>query len=95
MSARRFFVLQPSNRYTGAQTAEARAYFDRILAVDPKTFAHYLYNRDIAGFESRRVPVTEALTRHMTSGGGGGRRWRGVPRRRQMMATESVREPLS
>jgi hypothetical protein len=36
MSARRFFVLQPSNRYTGAQTAEARAYFDRILAVDPK-----------------------------------------------------------
>jgi hypothetical protein len=62
MSARRFFVLKPSNRYTGAQSAEARAYFERVSAVDPKAFAHYLYNRDISDFQSRRVPVTEALT---------------------------------
>ena len=36
MSARRFFVLQPSNRYTGPQTAEARAYFDRILTFETR-----------------------------------------------------------
>eukprot|EP01047_Picozoa_sp_COSAG01_P061286 COSAG01_NODE_7634_length_3119_cov_2.884768_1_plen_66_part_10 len=51
MSARRFFVLKPSNRYTGAQSAEARAYFERVSAVDPKAFAHYLYNRDISDFQ--------------------------------------------
>jgi hypothetical protein len=62
LSARRFFVLQPSNRYSGAQSAAARAWFDRVLQVDVKAFAHYLYNRNLDGFCPRNVPLTEALT---------------------------------
>ena len=61
-SARRFFVLAPSNRYSGVQSAASRAWFERVLKVDIKAFAHYLYTRDLTGFNSREVPLTEALT---------------------------------
>jgi hypothetical protein len=62
MHARRFFVLQPSDRFSGRQTAEARAHFDKLLAVKPEHFAFYLYNRDLTGFNSRQPPLTAALT---------------------------------
>eukprot|EP01047_Picozoa_sp_COSAG01_P076735 COSAG01_NODE_13578_length_1565_cov_3.347203_1_plen_346_part_00 len=62
LSARRFFVLQPSNLYSGAQSTAAKAWFKKVLDVDPKAFAHFLYNRNLDGFCPRNVPVTEALT---------------------------------
>jgi hypothetical protein len=33
MHARRFFVLRPRDTFSGRQTAKARAYFDKLLAV--------------------------------------------------------------
>jgi hypothetical protein len=56
LSARRFFVLQPSNLYSGAQSAAAKAWFKKVLDVDPKAFAHFLYNRNLDGFCPRNVP---------------------------------------
>eukprot|EP01048_Picozoa_sp_COSAG05_P015664 COSAG05_NODE_1914_length_3840_cov_5.230687_2_plen_709_part_00 len=61
MMARRFFVLRPKDTFSGAQTAESRAYFDKLLAVDPAAFAHNLYTRDLTGFNSRQPPLTDAL----------------------------------
>jgi hypothetical protein len=61
MDARRYFVLQPSDKFTGVQTAESKAYFDKVLAVDPTAFAHWLYARDLTGFNSRQSPQTAAL----------------------------------
>lgn len=61
MSARRYFVLQPSDKYTGVQNAAAKAYFDTILRVQPEAFAHWLYERDLTGFNSRQPPQTQAL----------------------------------
>ena len=62
MQARRFFVLHPKDTFSGAQTAESRAYFDRLLSVDPAAFAHHLYGRDLSSFNSRQPPLTAALT---------------------------------
>eukprot|EP01047_Picozoa_sp_COSAG01_P031695 COSAG01_NODE_2258_length_8063_cov_10.409216_5_plen_259_part_00 len=62
LSARHFFVLQPSNLYSRAQSAAAKAWFKKVIDVDPKAFAHFLYNRNLDGFCPRNVPVTEALT---------------------------------
>ena len=61
MHARRFFVLNPKDVFSGKQTAAARDYFDKLLAVDPAAFAHFLYTRDITGFNSRQPPLTDAL----------------------------------
>jgi hypothetical protein len=61
MSARRYFVLNPSDRFTGVQSQEAKAYFDKIVAVKPESFAHFLYHRDLTGFNSRQPPQTNGL----------------------------------
>ena len=61
MMARRFFVLHPKDTFSGAQTVEAREYFDKLLAVDPAAFAYHLYTRDLSGFNSRQPPLTDAL----------------------------------
>ena len=61
--ARRFFVIEPDEKYAGNQTAESVAYFESVAAVKPEHFAHFLYNRDISGFKSTIVPETKALTK--------------------------------
>ena len=61
MHARRFFVLNPKDVFSGKQTAEARTYFDKLLSVKPAAFAHFLYTRDISNFNSRQPPLTDAL----------------------------------
>jgi hypothetical protein len=61
MQARRFFVLRPSDKFSGKQTVEAREYFDKLLSVDPAAFAHHLYTRDLTNFNSRQPPLTDAL----------------------------------
>ena len=61
MHARRFFVLNPNDVFSGKQTAAARDYFDKLLSVDPAAFAHHLYNRCLSGFNSRQPPLTDAL----------------------------------
>ena len=43
MQARRFFVLRPSDKFSGKQTVEAREYFDKLLSVDPAAFAHHTW----------------------------------------------------
>ena len=61
--ARRFFVIEPDEKWAGNQTAESVAYFESVAAVKPEHFAHFLYNRDISGFKSTIVPETKALTK--------------------------------
>jgi hypothetical protein len=61
--SRRFFVLEPSERYCGNQNDESEAYFDRVASVEPKHFADYLYKRDLTGFNPRKVPITTGLTK--------------------------------
>ena len=57
--ARRDFLLECDNKWAGEQTDESKAYFDKIIAVDPAKYAHFLYNRDISEFNVRKVPITD------------------------------------
>lgn len=58
---RRYFVLECDDKYAGIQTPESKAYFDAILDVPTQDVADYLYQYDITGFNSKAVPITEAL----------------------------------
>ena len=58
--SRRWFPLATKNTHAGRQTDESRAYFARILSVDARAFAHFLYERDISAFKTEIVPMTEA-----------------------------------
>ena len=60
--SRRFFVLEPSDRYCGNQDEESVKYFNRLATVQPKHFADFLYKRDISKFIATQVPETTALT---------------------------------
>ena len=42
-SDRRFFALTVDDKYAGRQTAESKAYFDKLWAVPIEAVAHYLY----------------------------------------------------
>ena len=57
--SRRFCVMQTDDRYAGPMTDEKKVYFDRLLAVPPVLVARYLYEFDLSGFDSRRVPVSD------------------------------------
>ena len=56
---RRFLLLETDDRYSGPQTPTITAYFDVLLAVDASAVAHFLYNRDLSGFNARSVPATK------------------------------------
>ena len=56
---RRYFALQTENRFSGSQTAEKKAYFDRIMEVPVRLVAKYLYQLDVTDFNPREVPSTE------------------------------------
>ena len=60
--SRRFFVLEPSDRYCGNQDQESTQYFNRLATVQPKHVADFLYKRDISSFIASQVPETKALT---------------------------------
>jgi hypothetical protein len=59
--ARREFLLEVDNKYTGSheENPAAKPYFDKVAAVDPAKFAHFLYNRDISKFNVVAVPITD------------------------------------
>jgi hypothetical protein len=61
--SRRFFVLEPSERYCGNQTDESVEYFDKVASVKTQHFADFLYKRDLRQFKPSKVPVTRALTK--------------------------------
>ena len=58
--SRRWMVLETKNTHAGRQTTASRAYYERIAAVDPRAFAHYLYERDISTFHPEMPPMTKA-----------------------------------
>jgi hypothetical protein len=58
-SDRRFFALTVDDKYAGRQTAEAKAYFDKLCAVPIEAVAHYLYEFQLADFNPREIPATE------------------------------------
>ena len=60
--SRRFFVLEPSDRYCGNQDEESTQYFNRLATVQAKHFADFLYKRDLSTFYASQVPETKALT---------------------------------
>lgn len=60
--SRRWFVLEPSDRWGGVQTTESKAYFDRIVKVPTQMIANYLYRFPIEpDWNPRAFPETEAL----------------------------------
>ena len=58
-SDRRFFALTVDDKYAGPQTAESKAYFDKLYAVPIEAIAHYLYEYSLADFNPRVIPATE------------------------------------
>jgi hypothetical protein len=58
---RRFLCLEVDSKYSGPQTPESKQYFDALRNVDVRHFAHYLYTRDITGWNSRAAPSTEYM----------------------------------
>jgi len=60
-SARRFFCTQASDKYSGVQTPEAKAYFDALAAIPAEVVADLLYNRSLENVNLREVPATELL----------------------------------
>lgn len=59
--ARRYFVLELDNKYAGIRTPESKLYFDAILNVPTQKIADFLYQYDLTGFDSKNIPITEAL----------------------------------
>ena len=59
---RRWVIIVLDNMFAGPQTAESKAYFDKILAVPLGDLARYLGSRDIRGFNSRNIPATKQGT---------------------------------
>jgi len=59
--ARRFFVIEPNNKWAGVQSAESKAYFDAILSVPTQMIANYFYRFDLKDWNPRSFPQTEAL----------------------------------
>ena len=55
---RRFCSLETDNRFSGAQTAASRAYFDRLRAVPVEAVASVLYQWNLSHFHSRQFPHT-------------------------------------
>ncbi len=59
---RRFLALEVSGRYAGAETAESKRYFEKLLAISTRdrasSVAHFLYSRDISNFRPRALPET-------------------------------------
>ena len=55
---RRFCSLETDNRFSGAQTAESRAYFKRLRAVPVEAVASVLYEKDLSSFHQREFPHT-------------------------------------
>ena len=58
---RRYFVLECDNKYAGIQTEESKTYFDGILALSTQDVADYLYQYDLTDFNSKAIPITDAL----------------------------------
>ena len=63
--ARRFLPLELVPKYCGRQTAENKAYFDRLAAVPAGAVAKFLYERDLSTFNPRALPYTKALQKQM------------------------------
>ena len=55
---RRYLCLETSSRYKGKTDKVSKAYFEKIAAVDPRHFAHYLYNMNLDEFDPRAIPST-------------------------------------
>jgi hypothetical protein len=58
---RRAFITSVDGRYAGRQTDQSKEYFDKILAVDYRHFAHFLYQFDLTGFNPRAPPSTSYM----------------------------------
>jgi len=61
---RRFLALEVSGHYAGAETAESKRYFEKLLAISTRnrasSVAHFLYSRDLSNFRPRSLPETHA-----------------------------------
>ncbi len=59
--ARRFQVVRLSEELAGSQTAETEKLIEEIVAVSDHSIAKFFYDRDIAGFNPKKIIATEAL----------------------------------
>jgi hypothetical protein len=59
-NARRHFMLQALNMYSGQQTKESEEYFNKICNVPVEAFAYHLYHEiDIENWKPTRFPATD------------------------------------
>jgi hypothetical protein len=58
---RRYMCIEVDSKFSGPQTPESKDYFDTLLTVNPQHFAHFLYSRDVAGWNARSAPSTEYM----------------------------------
>src|SRR5262249_39705340 len=63
ISDRRNMCFICDNKYASVQTDESKKYFDALRAVDPRTFAYFLYHRSLSGYNPRKF-ISTAYTRH-------------------------------
>jgi len=63
---RRYFMLELDSKLSGVQTQETKAHFDAVGKVESGAVANYFYNRDITGFNPRKIPKTESIQGQQT-----------------------------
>jgi hypothetical protein len=56
---RRYLMIEVDSRYSGPQTTESAAYFDKIQKTDVSALARFFYSRDITNFNPRSIPRTK------------------------------------
>ena len=56
---RRYLMIEVDSKYSGPQTTESAAYFDKIQQTSVHALAHFFYNRDISKFNPRNIPRTK------------------------------------
>jgi hypothetical protein len=72
---RRWLILQTDNRHAGSHTERNKSYFDAFHKVDARLVAHFLYTRDLLGFNPREVPRTKDRQQHVELSMGSVARW--------------------
>ena len=75
LNDRRSLVLSVASTYAGTQDATKSAYFKILREVPAKAVARVLYTRDLRGWNSRKIPHTDAIQAQQEQTLGPAHRW--------------------
>ena len=57
--ARRFFILDLDDEYSGNKSTKSEEYFTKLNDVNDNAIAHFFYNRDLSTFVSTKIPHSD------------------------------------